>query len=100
MVCLLGKGRRRLGHWRDNPRELSALQELAALAAAAGHFVLGCADRLFGAAARFDRHQVAIASGGDETEHAVVLRIELDENDATPWPGKEIDLVGLAEDGA
>ena len=40
------------------------------------------ADRLLGAAAGLDGHQVAIAGGGDEPEHAVVLRSQLDQDDA------------------
>src|SRR6185436_7010350 len=53
-------------HWRfdrrgHNFRELAALQELPALAAAAGDAVLRGADGLLGAARRLDDHQVAVA---------------------------------------
>ena len=82
-----------------HPRELAALQQLAALAAAAGDFVLRRADRLLRAARRFDGHQVAIARRRDEAEDAVAL-IELDQDDAAAGPGQEVHLVGLGQHGA
>ena len=50
------------GQADDHPRELAALQQLAAAAAAAGHLVLRGAHRLLGAAAGLDQQQVALAA--------------------------------------
>src|SRR5688500_11469900 len=65
---------------RDHARELSALQQLAPLAAAAGDLVFGGADRLLAAPARFNPHQIAIARRGDEAEHMILLRLQFDED--------------------
>src|SRR5919108_1757793 len=92
--------RRRFGNRGYEARELSALQQLPSLAATAGYAVLRGADRLFRASACFDRQQIAISGRCDESEHPVGFRIQLDQNDPAPWAGEEIDLVGLADDGA
>src|SRR5207237_4016488 len=83
---------------RNNSRELAALQQLASLAAPAGHLVLRGADRLLAAAARLHTQQVAIAARGDEAEHAVVFAGQLDENHAFAWTGEVVHLIGAAEE--
>src|SRR5688572_16259193 len=85
---------------RDHARELSALQQFAAFAAAAGDLVFGGADRLLAAAARFNPHQIAIARRGDEAENMVLLRLQFDEDHSFAWPGQVIHLVGAAQDRA
>src|SRR5688572_3945321 len=82
---------RRLDRTRDDARELAALQELAAFAAAAGDFVLPGADRLFGAARRFNGHQITIAGRRDEAKQAIVLLLQLDEDNAAAGSGEEVD---------
>jgi hypothetical protein len=62
-----------------------------------GHLVLGGADRLLGAAAGLDRHQVAVALRGDEAEHAVVAARQLDQDDALARARQEVDLLGRAQ---
>src|SRR5215467_2856621 len=80
-------------------RELAALQELAPLAAAAGDFVLRGADRLFSAAAGFDREDVAISGRRDEAEHSVLFA-ELDEQHALAGAGQVVHFLGLRQDAA
>ena len=92
-------GAGRLGRRPDDARELTALQQLAALAAAAGHFVLGRADGLLGAAGRFDRQQVAVAGRGDEPSTRSSSR-ELDQDDALARARQVVHLVGPAEQPA
>src|SRR5215216_2014917 len=64
---------RRGGIWHrpDDPGELAALQQLAALTAAAGDLIFRRADRLLRAARGLDRHQIAIAYRSDEAQHAI-----------------------------
>src|SRR6185369_753918 len=78
-----GRHDRRLG---DDACELAALQELAAFPAAAGDAVLRGADRLLRAARRLDGHQIAVAGGRDEAEQAIVVFLQLDEDDAAAGP--------------
>ena len=94
-----GQRRRRLGRRPEDPGELAALQQLAALAAAAGHLVLAGADGLFGAARGFDRQQIAVAGRRDRAEHPVLVA-QLDEQHALARARQEVHLVGLAEDAA
>src|SRR3989442_241429 len=90
---------RRLRHRPDDFRESAALEELASFAAATGHFVFAGADRLLGAARRFDGQQIAVAARRNGAEH-LVLFSELDQQHALARAGEEIHLVGLAEDAA
>src|SRR4029077_9586227 len=78
---------------------LAALQELPPLATASGDFVLRGADRLFSAAAGFDREDVAISGRCDEAEH-VVLFAELDEQHALAGAGQVVHFLGLRQDAA
>src|SRR6185295_17352901 len=80
-------------------RELAALQELPPLASAAGDFVLRSADRLFSAAAGFDRENVAISGRRDKAEH-VVLFAEFDEQHAFAGTGQVVHFLGLRQDAA
>src|SRR5688572_18365142 len=84
---------------RNHPDELAALQKLAAPAAAAGHFILPGADRLLRAAAGLDAHDVPVAGGGDEAEHAIVVRVQLDEDDALARAGQVVHFLGGTQDG-
>src|SRR5687768_13749055 len=84
----------------NNTRELTALQQLAPLAAPAGDLILSGADRLFGSPARFDPHDVTVASRRQEAKNPVFIRRQLDENDPLPRARQVIDLVGAAQDGA
>ena len=95
-----GQVGRSLGHGQDDPRELAALQQLAALSAAAGDLVFRRADRLLRAAAGFDGHQIAIAGGRDEPENAVVFRRQLQEDYASAGAREKIDLLGLRQNRA
>src|SRR5687767_2101865 len=85
---------------RDHADEFAPLQELPALATAAGDLVFRGADRLFGAAAGLDPHQVTFARGRNETKHPVLPRLKLDQDDTLAWTGEEVDLVGGTQDGA
>src|SRR5688572_1436174 len=85
---------------RDDSCELSALQQLAPLAAAASDFVFGGADGLLAAPAGFNTHQIAIARRRNEAEHVILLRLQLDEDHPFARPGQVIHLVGATEDRA
>src|SRR3954471_16872792 len=93
----LPQRRRRIRHRPDDPRELAALQQLAALAAAPSDVVLRGADRLLRAATGLYCHQVAVSDRGNEPQHAIAS-IELDQDHAAPRAGEEIDFVSLAEE--
>src|SRR3954469_133285 len=67
---------------RHNFRELTTLQQLAPFASTSGHFVLCGADCLLRAPARFDGHQIAVAGRGDEAQHTIRLRRQLDQDHA------------------
>ena len=58
------------------------------------------ADRLLGAAAGFDAHDVAVAHRGHEPEHAVLVRLQLDEDHAAAGPRQVVHLVGPAQHAA
>src|SRR5215203_4115256 len=90
---------RRLRRRPDHPRELAALHQLPSLAAAAGDVVLGGADRLLGTAAGLDGHQIAIPGRGDEAQHAVLWRRQLDQDHAAAWARQETDVPDLAKHG-
>src|SRR4051812_5443833 len=55
----LGERGRGVGRRPQDPGEGAPLQQLTPLAATSGDFVFSRADRLLGAAARFDGHEVA-----------------------------------------
>ena len=73
---------RHLDGRRHDARELAALQQLAAFAAAAGHLVLRGANRLLRSARRLDRQQIAIADRRNESQQPIIVRLQLDQNDA------------------
>src|SRR5688572_18425051 len=85
---------------RDHPQELASLEQFPPLAAPPGDLVLRRADGLFRPAAGLHAHDVAIAGRGDETEHPVLVRRQLDEDDPFARAGQVVDLVGRTEDGA
>src|SRR5439155_13331107 len=57
--------RRRFRRGPYDFREAAALQELAAFAAASGHFISGRADGLLGTPRGFDGQQIPVAGGRD-----------------------------------
>src|SRR6185295_12187938 len=85
---------------RDDARKFTALQELAPFAAPSGYLVFRRADRLFAAAARLHTEEVPIPARGNESEDAVVLRRQLDQNHALARTGEVVHLVRAAEQPA
>src|SRR6516225_4412095 len=98
----LVRRRQRSGGLRDRPEdagELAALQELASLATPPGDLVLGGADGLLGAAARFHGQQVPIAGRRDEAEYAIVVA-EFNQEDALARSRQVIHLIRAAQESA
>ena len=94
---LLAERWRRFRRRPENARELPPLQELPPLAAAAADLVFRRADGLLRAAARFDRKKVTIAGRGEEAEHPVVFRRQLDQDHAPARAREKIHFVCVAQ---
>jgi hypothetical protein len=58
---------------RNDPRELTALEQFAPLPASTRHLVFRSADCLLAAAARLDAQQIAVTTRRDEAEHVILI---------------------------